>query len=138
MSEPLLSIEGVSAYYGNIRALNSVSLDVQRGEIVTLIGANGAGKSTLMMTVFGMPAAREGRILFEGRNLVGLKAHEIAQLKIAQSPEGRRIFQRMTVLENLQMGAATGEPQKTSRRSDSPPTSSSRSSRPSPSSTGRA
>jgi branched-chain amino acid transport system ATP-binding protein len=111
MSQPLLSIEGVSAYYGNIRALHSVSLDVQRGEIVTLIGANGAGKSTLMMTVFGMPAAREGRIVFEGQNLAGLKAHEIAKLKIAQSPEGRRIFQRMTVLENLQMGAATGEAQ---------------------------
>jgi branched-chain amino acid transport system ATP-binding protein len=111
MSQPLLSIEGVSAYYGNIRALHSVSLDVQRGEIVTLIGANGAGKSTLMMTVFGMPAAREGRIVFEGQNLAGLEAHEIAKLKIAQSPEGRRIFQRMTVLENLQMGAATGEAQ---------------------------
>ncbi len=109
MSQPLLSIEGVSAYYGNIRALNSVSLDVQRGEIVTLIGANGAGKSTLMMSVFGTPAAREGRILFEGRNIVGLKPHEIARLNIAQSPEGRRIFQRMTVLENLQMGAVTGD-----------------------------
>lgn len=110
MSQPLLSIEGVSAYYGNIRALNSVSLDVQRGEIVTLIGANGAGKSTLMMTVFGTPMAREGRILFEGRNIVGLKPHEIAHLNIAQSPEGRRIFQRMTVLENLQMGSVTGNP----------------------------
>ena len=109
MSQPLLSIEGVSAYYGNIRALNSVSLDVQRGEIVTLIGANGAGKSTLMMSVFGTPAAREGRILFEGRNIVGLKPHEIARLNIAELPEGRRIFQRMTVLENLQMGAVTGD-----------------------------
>jgi branched-chain amino acid transport system ATP-binding protein len=105
MSQPMLSIEGVSAYYGNIRALNAVSLEVNRGEIVTLIGANGAGKSTLMMTVFGMPQAREGRIAFEGRSLIGLKPHEIAHLRIAQSPEGRRIFQRMTVLENLQMGA---------------------------------
>jgi branched-chain amino acid transport system ATP-binding protein len=109
MSQPMLSIEGVSAYYGNIRALNSVSLDVNRGEIVTLIGANGAGKSTLMMTVFGMPQAREGRILFEGRSLIGLKPHEIAHLRIAQSPEGRRIFQRMTVLENLQMGSVVSD-----------------------------
>jgi branched-chain amino acid transport system ATP-binding protein len=104
MSQPLLSVHGVSAYYGNIRALNTVSLEVNRGEIVTLIGANGAGKSTLMMTVFGAPPAREGSILFEGQNIVGLQPHEIAHLRIAQSPEGRRIFQRMTVLENLQMG----------------------------------
>ena len=76
------------------------------GEIVTLIGANGAGKSTLMMTICGNPRAREGRILFEGRDITNLPTHEIARLRIAQSPEGRRIFPRMTVFENLQMGAA--------------------------------
>ena len=106
MTAPLLAIEGVSAFYGNIQALKGVSLDVRRGEIVTLIGANGAGKSTLMMTVFGNPRAREGQILFEGKPITGLTTHAIARLRIAQSPEGRRIFQRMTVLENLQMGAA--------------------------------
>ena len=76
------------------------------GEIVTLIGANGAGKSTLMMTICGNPRAREGRIVFDGRDITELPTHEIARLRIAQSPEGRRIFPRMTVLENLQMGAA--------------------------------
>jgi branched-chain amino acid transport system ATP-binding protein len=106
MTAPLLAIEGVSAFYGNIQALKGVSLDVKRGEIVTLIGANGAGKSTLMMTVFGNPRAREGQILFEGKPITKLSTHAIARLRIAQSPEGRRIFQRMTVLENLQMGAA--------------------------------
>jgi branched-chain amino acid transport system ATP-binding protein len=106
MTAPLLAIPGVSAFYGNIQALKGVSLDVNRGEIVTLIGANGAGKSTLMMTVFGNPRAREGEILFEEKPITGLSTHAIARLRIAQSPEGRRIFQHMTVLENLQMGAA--------------------------------
>jgi branched-chain amino acid transport system ATP-binding protein len=102
----LLEVREVSAFYGNIQALKGVSLDVRRGEIVTLIGANGAGKSTLMMTIFGSPRARDGEILFEGQAITKMEPHEIARLKIAQSPEGRRIFQRMTVLENLQMGAA--------------------------------
>src|SRR6202021_737915 len=84
-------------------------LDVREGEIVTLIGANGAGKSTLMMTIFGKPRAREGSIVFAGRDITGLPTHEIARLNIAQSPEGRRIFPRMTVLENLQMGALAGD-----------------------------
>ncbi|WP_333793984.1 ABC transporter ATP-binding protein [Hyphomicrobium sp.] len=106
MSAPLLAIEGVSAFYGNIQALKGVSLEVRRGEIVTLIGANGAGKSTLMMTVFADPRAREGEILFEGQPITRLATHAISRLRIAQSPEGRRIFQHMTVLENLQMGAA--------------------------------
>ncbi|MDQ8697133.1 ABC transporter ATP-binding protein [Hyphomicrobium sp. LHD-15] len=101
----LLSIEGVSAFYGNIQALKGVSLEVARGEIATLIGANGAGKSTLMMTVFGNPRARDGRILFEDKPITELTTHEIAHLRIAQAPEGRRIFQRMSVFENLQMGA---------------------------------
>ncbi|WP_041316491.1 ABC transporter ATP-binding protein [Hyphomicrobium nitrativorans] len=106
MSGPLLAIDGVSAFYGNIQALKTVSLDVNRGEIVTLIGANGAGKSTLMMSVFGNPRAREGTIRFDGRPIAHLSTHHIARLNIAQVPEGRRIFPRMTVFENLQMGAA--------------------------------
>src|SRR5215468_2644316 len=101
----LLCLRGVKAYYGNIIALRGIDVDVKEGEIVTLIGANGAGKSTLMMTIFGRPRAREGSIVFAGRDITGLPTHEIARLSIAQSPEGRRIFPRMTVLENLQMGA---------------------------------
>src|SRR6202045_4322649 len=101
----LLSVRGVTAYYGNIIALKGIDLDVHEGEIVTLIGANGAGKSTLMMTIFGKPRAREGSITFAGRDITGLPTHEIARLKIAQAPEGRRIFPRMSVMENLQMGA---------------------------------
>ncbi|MBH0236933.1 ABC transporter ATP-binding protein [Methylobrevis albus] len=103
---PLLKVEGVKTYYGNIIALKGVDVDVYPGEIVTLIGANGAGKSTLMMTIFGNPQAREGRVLFDGRDITRMPSHEIARLRIAQSPEGRRIFPRMTVLENLQMGAS--------------------------------
>jgi branched-chain amino acid transport system ATP-binding protein len=110
MTEPLLAIRGVKAYYGNIMALKGVDLYVNEGEIVTLIGANGAGKSTLMMTTFGDPRAREGSIIFDGRDITHLPSYEIAKLRIAQSPEGRRIFSRMTVLENLQMGAAIAEP----------------------------
>ena len=107
---PLLSVRGVKTYYGNIVALRGVDLDVHDGEIVTLIGANGAGKSTLMMTIFGDPRAREGTILFEGRDITRLPTHEIAKLHIAQAPEGRRIFGRMTVLENLQLGASIADP----------------------------
>ena len=110
MSEPLLAVRGVHTYYGNIVALRGVDIDVHDGEIVTLIGANGAGKSTLMMTIFGNPRAREGRIVFAGRDITQLPTHEIARLNIAQAPEGRRIFSRMTVLENLQMGASVAEP----------------------------
>jgi branched-chain amino acid transport system ATP-binding protein len=110
MTQPLLSVRGVTSYYGNIAALKGVDVDVADGEIVTLIGANGAGKSTLMLTIFGNPRARDGRIVFDGRDITRLPTHEIAQLKIAQAPEGRRIFSRMTVLENLQMGATVAEP----------------------------
>jgi branched-chain amino acid transport system ATP-binding protein len=105
MSEPLLSVRDVKSFYGNIMALKGVAIDVAQGEIVTLIGANGAGKSTLMMTIFGNPRAREGRIIYEGRDITQLPTHAIARLRIAQAPEGRRIFPRMTVRENLQMGA---------------------------------
>ena len=104
MSTELLSLTGVTAYYGSIKALKGIDLSVQRGEIVTLIGSNGAGKSTTMMTVFGSPQARDGRIVFDGQDITRLSTHEVARLGIAQAPEGRRIFQRMTVRENLQMG----------------------------------
>ncbi|WP_020185861.1 ABC transporter ATP-binding protein [Methylopila sp. 73B] len=106
MTEPLLSIRGVTAYYGAIAALKGVDVDVGEGEIVTLIGANGAGKSTLMMTIFGAPQARDGSIVYDGQDITRTPTHKIAQLKIAQSPEGRRIFPRMSVVENLKMGAA--------------------------------
>jgi branched-chain amino acid transport system ATP-binding protein len=107
---PLFAIRGVKAFYGNIMALKGVDLEVNEGEVVTLIGANGAGKSTLMMTTFGSPRAREGSIVFEGRDITHMPTHEIAKLRIAQAPEGRRIFARMTVLENLQMGASVADP----------------------------
>ncbi|MBN9040662.1 MAG: ABC transporter ATP-binding protein [Rhizobiales bacterium 62-47] len=105
ITTPLLAIRGLRAAYGKIEALKGVDLDIQPGEIVALIGANGAGKSTLMMSIFGRPRARAGHITFDGRDITGLATHEIARLRIAQSPEGRRIFPRMTVAENLQMGA---------------------------------
>lgn len=106
MTTPLLGISDVQTYYGSIRALDGVSLEVRKGEIVSLIGSNGAGKSTLMMTIFGSPRAKSGRIVFDGTDITQLPTHEIARLGLAQSPEGRRIFTRMTVRENLQMGAA--------------------------------
>ncbi|MDP2122633.1 MAG: ABC transporter ATP-binding protein [Hoeflea sp.] len=103
--EHLLTIRGVETYYGKIVALRGVDVDVNKGEIVTLIGANGAGKSTLMMTICGNPRARAGTIVFDGQDITQTPTHEIIRMGIAQSPEGRRIFGRMTVLENLQMGA---------------------------------
>jgi branched-chain amino acid transport system ATP-binding protein len=109
VSGALLSVEGVKTYYGRVMALKGIDLDVHKGEIVTLIGSNGAGKSTLMMTISGAQRAREGRIRFDGRDITRLPAHEIARAHIAQAPEGRRIFPRMTVFENLQMGAAINE-----------------------------
>ena len=109
--EPVLTVRGVETYYGKIIALRGVDLDVHRGEIVTLIGANGAGKSTLMMTICGDPKARAGRIVYEGRDITALPTHEIMRMGIAQAPEGRRIFPRMTVLENLQMGAQLVAPE---------------------------
>ena len=111
MSDPLLSVRGVKTFYGRVQALKGVDLDVQDGEIVTLIGANGAGKSTLMMTICGNPRAREGAIVFDGEDITRLPTHEIARRRLAQSPEGRRIFSRMTVLENLQMGSIVSEPE---------------------------
>jgi branched-chain amino acid transport system ATP-binding protein len=101
----LLKITGLRAAYGKIIALKGVDLEVNRGEIVALIGSNGAGKSTLMMSVFGKPRAQAGHIVFDGHDITQVPTHNIARMRIAQAPEGRRIFPRMSVMENLQMGA---------------------------------
>ena len=101
----LLSLSGVTAFYGAIQALRGIDLMVDAGEIVTLIGANGAGKSTLMMTICGSPRARSGRIVHDGQDITAWPTHAIMRRGIAQAPEGRRIFNRMTVHENLLMGA---------------------------------
>ena len=101
----LLRLEGVTAFYGAIQALRGVTLEVAEGEIVTLIGANGAGKSTLMMTICGSPRARDGTITYAGTDITALPTHQIMHMGLAQAPEGRRIFSRMTVQENLLMGA---------------------------------
>ncbi len=111
MSTPLLTVRGVSTYYGKIIALRGVDVDVNEGEIVTLIGANGAGKSTLMMTICGSPRARSGAIHFDGVEITRMPTHEIMRMAISQAPEGRHIFPRMTVLENLQMGAVVSGPE---------------------------
>jgi branched-chain amino acid transport system ATP-binding protein len=111
MSATLLETHGVQAFYGKIQALKGIDLQVKQGEIVALIGSNGAGKSTLMMTICGSPQARVGSVSFEGQDITRMPTHEIIRLGIAQSPEGRRIFPRMTVLENLQMGATVGNPE---------------------------
>jgi branched-chain amino acid transport system ATP-binding protein len=101
----LLNLRGVTAFYGAIQALRGVDLDVREGEIVTLIGANGAGKSTLMMTICGDPRARHGSIIYDNEDITALPTHAIMRRRIAQAPEGRRIFGRMTVYENLLIGA---------------------------------
>jgi branched-chain amino acid transport system ATP-binding protein len=101
----MLEITGLHAHYGNIEALRGVSLHVEQGQIVSIIGANGAGKSTLLMTICGRPRPSAGQIVFEGERLNDLPPHEIVARGIAQAPEGRRIFPSMSVLENLQMGA---------------------------------
>jgi branched-chain amino acid transport system ATP-binding protein len=106
----MLAVSGVHAFYGNIEALRGVDLEVGVGEIVALIGANGAGKSTLLMTICGHPRAARGRILFDGRDITRRDTFEIVRLGIAHVPEGRRIFPRMTVLENLQIGATVADP----------------------------
>src|SRR6201993_2538487 len=106
----MLAISGVHAFYGNIEALQGVDLEVGAGEVVALIGANGAGKSTLLMTVCGNPRPARGRVLLDGHDITRLETFEIVRLGISQVPEGRRIFPRMTVLENLQMGATVADP----------------------------
>jgi branched-chain amino acid transport system ATP-binding protein len=101
----MLQLDDVHTYYGNIHALKGVSLEVNRGEIVTLIGSNGAGKSTTLRTISAIQRPREGRVLFEDREVQQMPAHEVVKLGIAQAPEGRHVFARMSVYENLQMGA---------------------------------
>ncbi|WP_075770790.1 ABC transporter ATP-binding protein [Aerophototrophica crusticola] len=107
----MLTLKGVRTNYGPIEALRGVDVEVNQGEIVTLIGANGAGKSTLLMTICGQPRPSAGTITYEGRVINDLPPHETAKLGIAQVPEGRRIFPRMTVFENLQLGATLADPQ---------------------------
>jgi branched-chain amino acid transport system ATP-binding protein len=106
----MLTVSGVHAFYGNIEALQGVDLEVGVGEIVAMIGANGAGKSTLLMTICGRPQAARGHVLFDGRDITRLPTFEIVRLGVAHAPEGRRIFPRMSVLENLQIGATTSDP----------------------------
>ena len=105
----MLKISNVETFYGKIQALRGVDIDVNSGEIVSLIGSNGAGKSTLLMTISGVNKARTGEIVFEGNNIEKYEAHDIVDLGIAQVPEGRRIFSRLTVEENLRLGAHANE-----------------------------
>jgi branched-chain amino acid transport system ATP-binding protein len=102
---PLLELEDVHTFYGTIEAIKGISLQVREGEVVTLIGANGAGKSTTLRSIQGINRPKRGRILFDGKDIVGRPPHEIVRMGISQSPEGRRLFSRMSVLENLEMGA---------------------------------
>jgi branched-chain amino acid transport system ATP-binding protein len=104
---PVLRLEGVNTYYGNIHALKGIDLEVRPGEIVTLIGSNGAGKTTTLKTISGLLHPRQGRVWFLGEDVTHTAAHRLVRHGISQAPEGRRIFSRMTVLETLQMGAFT-------------------------------
>lgn len=106
----MLEVSGLHTFYGNIEALRGVDVTVGTGQIVSLIGANGAGKSTLLMSICGNPRAARGSISFDGQDITQQQTYEIVRMGIAQSPEGRRIFPRMSVLENLQMGAVTTDP----------------------------
>lgn len=103
----LLKVDNIHVYYGAIHAIKGISFEVNEGEIVTLIGANGAGKSTTLNTIAGLLRPRDGSIVFEGKNLAGIPAHKLISLGMALCPEGRRIFQQMTVRENLEMGGYT-------------------------------
>lgn len=103
----MLKVEDIHVYYGSIHAIKGISFEVNQGEIVTLIGANGAGKSTTLKTVSAMMKPKTGSVLFEGKSMVGIKPHMIVSRGMAHCPEGRRIFQQMTVQENLEMGAYT-------------------------------
>jgi branched-chain amino acid transport system ATP-binding protein len=106
----MLTVSSVHTFYGKIEALRGVDIAVEAGEIVTLIGANGAGKSTLLMTICGSPQARTGRVVLEGEDITRLPTYEIMRRGISHAPEGRRIFPRMSVLENLMMGATIANP----------------------------
>jgi branched-chain amino acid transport system ATP-binding protein len=108
----VLELDAVHTYYGNIEALKGITLHVDRGEIVTLIGSNGAGKTTTLRTISGTHKPRSGAVRMNGREIHHLRAHEVVKLGLAHSPEGRRVFTRMTVLENLQMGAFTRKGQR--------------------------
>jgi len=103
--DPMLRVDGIHVFYGNIAAVKGISLTVYPGEVVTLIGGNGAGKSTTMRTISGLLRPKRGEVHFKGERVSGLKGHEVAKRGISQSPEGRRIFPRMTVTENLELGA---------------------------------
>ncbi len=105
----LLNVSGLDVYYGSIHAIKDISFEVNEGEIVTLIGANGAGKSTTLNTIAGLLKPRNGNVLLNGKNLLGTPAHKIVKEGMALCPEGRRIFQQLTVRENLEMGAYTGD-----------------------------
>ena len=105
--ERMLALEDVHSYYGNIHALQGVTLEVARGEIVTLIGANGAGKTTTLKSISALVRPRKGRVIYEGKDIVKTEAHQLVSMGIGHAPEGRRIFARLTVIENLQMGAYT-------------------------------
>ena len=105
----MLKISNVETFYGKIQALRGVNININKGEIVSLIGSNGAGKSTLLMTISGVNKARAGEIIFEDRNIEKYEAHDIVNLGISQAPEGRRIFSRLTVEENLKLGAHANE-----------------------------
>ena len=107
MAKPMLKIDDINVYYGAIHALKGISLEVDEGEIVTLIGANGAGKSTTLRTISGLLKPKTGGIVFQGQDIAGVPAHEIVKRGISQVPEGRRIFAEMTVMENLDLGAFT-------------------------------
>ncbi len=106
-TQPMLAVNDIHVYYGNIAALKGLSFTVDQGEIVTLLGSNGAGKSTTLRTVSGLLRPRRGGVLFQGQRVDALQAHEVVGLGVAQAPEGRRIFPRMTVAENLDLGAYT-------------------------------
>ena len=106
----MLVLDRVSAFYGKIRALDNISLHVEEGEIVTMVGANGAGKSTTLMTICGSPRARSGAIKFDKQDITNYPTFEIVRLGLSHAPEGRRVFSRMTVYENLQMGGVVGSP----------------------------
>jgi branched-chain amino acid transport system ATP-binding protein len=109
-TEAMLTLEDVHTYYGNIHALQGVSLEVGRGEIVTLIGANGAGKTTTLKSISALIRPRQGRVVYEGKDIVRTEPHALVRLGIGHAPEGRRIFPRLTVIENLQMGAYARNP----------------------------
>ena len=106
----MLQVSGLHTFYGNIEALRGVDVEVEQGQVVALIGANGAGKTTLLMSICGNPRAARGQVVFDGADITQEQTYAIVRMGIAQAPEGRRIFPRMTLMENLQMGAVTADP----------------------------